>query len=63
MINQKIILMQLRKNGITCEAANNGQEAVDRLRQVCGADHVPKAESEKPFDVVLLDLEMPGKSI
>ena len=38
-----------------CEAANNGQEALNRLRQVCATEGAIDA----PFDVVLMDVEMP----
>ncbi|KAJ9099949.1 hypothetical protein QFC21_003957 [Naganishia friedmannii] len=55
MINQKVLLRQLRKAGMICEAANNGQEAVNRIRQVCATESAIDA----PFDVVLMDLEMP----
>ena len=59
MINQTILLKQLRKRGIVAEAANHGQAALDRLRQVCSTAVMPSSELDKPFDVVLLDLEMP----
>lgn len=39
-----------------CEAANNGQEAVNRLRQV----HATQGAIDSPFDVVLMDVSMPG---
>lgn len=55
MINQKVLLRQLRKAGMICEAANNGQEAVNRIRQVCATEGAIDA----PFNVVLMDLEMP----
>jgi CheY-like chemotaxis protein len=56
MINQKVLLRQLRKAGMECEAANNGQEAVNRLRKV----HATQGAIDKPFDVVLMDVSMPG---
>jgi CheY-like chemotaxis protein len=62
MINQTILLKQLRKRGVVAEAANQGQAAVDRLRQVCSTSVMPSSELDKPFDVVLMDLEMPSKS-
>lgn len=55
MINQKVLLRQLRKAGMECEAANNGQEAVNRLRQVSAT----QGAIDAPFDVVLMDVEMP----
>ncbi|KAI5449034.1 hypothetical protein NCC49_005647, partial [Naganishia albida] len=55
MINQKVLLRQLRKAGMECEAANNGLEAVNRLRQVCATE----GAIDTPFDVVLMDISMP----
>jgi CheY-like chemotaxis protein len=57
MINQKVLLRQLRKAGMECEAANNGLEAVNRLRQVAATESAIDA----PFDVVLMDVSMPGR--
>ncbi|KAK4703630.1 hypothetical protein P7C70_g2585, partial [Phenoliferia sp. Uapishka_3] len=47
-INQKVLKRQLMKHHYTVTVANNGQEALDILQVV-----------SKPFDVVLMDLEMP----
>jgi CheY-like chemotaxis protein len=58
MINQKVLLRQLRKAGMYCEAANNGLEAVTRLRQVCATE----GGIDAPFDVVLMDVSMPGEN-
>jgi len=57
MINQTILVRQLRKAGMTCEAANDGLQAINRLKEVCTT--APNAAIDKPFDVVLMDLEMP----
>ena len=43
------------------EAADHGQAAVDRLRQVCSTSVLSASELDKPFDVVLMDCEMPGQ--
>lgn len=58
MINQKVLLRQLRKAGMYCEAANNGLEAVTRLRQVCATE----GGIDAPFDVVLMDVSMPSEN-
>lgn len=46
LLNQKIALTLLQRNGATVTIANNGQEAVDYLRQ-------------QDFDLILMDLHMP----
>jgi PAS domain S-box-containing protein len=45
-INQEIALEQLRQIGMDAEAANNGVEAIERVRQT-------------PFDIILMDMQMP----
>src|SRR5262249_33712590 len=45
-VNQRLALRLLQKAGHTVSVANNGQEALDHLAQ-------------GPFDVVLMDLQMP----
>lgn len=55
VINQKVLLRQLRKAGLTCESANDGLEALNRLKEVKATE----GAIDKPFDVVLMDLEMP----
>jgi CheY-like chemotaxis protein len=45
-LNQKIANFILLKQNATVSIANNGQEAIDMLK-------------EKPFDVILMDLHMP----
>ncbi|MGV6826787.1 MAG: ATP-binding protein [bacterium] len=44
--SQQLVAMYLRQAGLDVELANNGQEAVD-------------AASAKPFDLVLMDIQMP----
>ncbi len=46
-INQEILLYQLGKVGIQCEAVSNGHAAIERIKQ-------------SKFDVILLDIRMPG---
>jgi CheY-like chemotaxis protein len=46
-VNQQVLTMLLERLGCTWEVAENGQEAVLRV-------------SEKKFDIVLMDLQMPG---
>lgn len=46
-INQEIMLYQLGQVGIQCEAVSNGHAAIEKLKQA-------------PFDIVLLDIRMPG---
>lgn len=46
-INQTLILLQLQSFGVTATLVGNGREALDALRAA-------------PFDVVLMDVEMPG---
>ncbi len=45
-VNQRLIRLQLRKLGYTCEIASNGAEALQMLDRA-------------PFDVVLMDCQMP----
>ncbi len=49
-INRKSVLMMLRKLGIEAVTANNGQEAVDQ---------VIRCPPDDPFDVILMDCQMP----
>ena len=50
LINQQIAMELLDSVGVTVEVANNGKEAVEKVR----AGGVPS-----PFDVVFMDLQMP----
>lgn len=43
---------------MNCEVANNGLEALQRIRQLSSVD-IPSVDNKPPFDVVLMDLEMP----
>ena len=45
-VNQKVVLKQLQSLGYQAEVVNNGQEALDRLK-------------ERDYDVVLMDCQMP----
>jgi signal transduction histidine kinase len=49
--NQMLISMVLRKAGATIDIANNGQEAIDKVHSAGGVDN--------PYDLILMDLEMP----
>ena len=48
LINQKVLLSLLHLSEMNISVANNGQEAVDMVKQ-----------SEVPFDLVLMDINMP----
>lgn len=48
VINQKLALALLKKQGLSAQVANNGQEALDKL-------------ALQPFDLVLMDCQMPIK--
>ncbi|KAL1405025.1 hypothetical protein Q8F55_008648 [Vanrija albida] len=80
IMNQTILKRQIVKSGLTCDTANNGQEALDLLGITDGSGDAlglttaagnsspslsPRGgcktlePSTKPYDVVLMDLEMP----
>ena len=46
-VNQKVVTAVLRKRGFSIELANDGQEALSKL------------EKSAPFDLVLMDVQMP----
>jgi CheY-like chemotaxis protein len=48
-VNQHLAVRMLRRQGHSVEIANNGQEAVE-------------AFDSKPFDLILMDVQMPGMS-
>ena len=62
-INQTILVKQLKKRGVVVEAVDHGLAAVERIRQVCSASAMPTNDKDKPFDVTLMDVNMPGESI
>lgn len=53
LINQTVLKRQMVKAGWACDVASHGQEAIDRLER-------EKVEG-RVYDVVLMDLEMPGE--
>lgn len=57
LINQKVLANQLRKRGYEVDVALHGEEALDVLQMSCPLSS-PRSV-DRPFDVVLLDLEMP----
>ncbi|KAF4633536.1 hypothetical protein G7Y89_g4572 [Cudoniella acicularis] len=56
-INQKILAAQLTKAGCIVEVANNGLEALDRIKE-SDAWH-EKEKGGKRLDIILMDWEMP----
>lgn len=48
LVNQKVALKMLAKVGLTADVVANGQDAVQRIR-------------EKKYDLILMDIQMPGK--
>jgi signal transduction histidine kinase/CheY-like chemotaxis protein len=48
LVNQKVVLAILRKKGYAIDVANDGREALGKLEA-----------AEKPYDVVLMDIQMP----
>lgn len=61
VINQTVLKRQIVKAGLTCDVANHGLEALTLLRE---ADRQAKrggAGRKKLYNVVLMDLEMPGQ--
>ncbi|WWC68787.1 uncharacterized protein I206_102722 [Kwoniella pini CBS 10737] len=68
IINQTVLKRQIVKAGLTCDVANNGLEALNLIREahrqakraggiVPGENSIKRVK--KPYDVVLMDLEMP----
>ncbi|WVQ81842.1 hypothetical protein IAT38_003969 [Cryptococcus sp. DSM 104549] len=56
LINQTVLARQLKHCNLTCDVANNGLEALEKIRKVSSIG----VHSEEPaFDCVLMDLEMP----
>ncbi|OCF32740.1 hypothetical protein I316_05661 [Kwoniella heveanensis BCC8398] len=60
IINQTVLSRQLRHCNVTCDVASNGLEALDKIRAVSSLETPLAGQS---FDCILMDLEMPGKSL
>ncbi|KAF2436987.1 hypothetical protein EJ08DRAFT_655137 [Tothia fuscella] len=56
LINQKVLVKQLRSRGYLVTAANHGVEALNALRAASSSQHIP---GEHSFNIVLCDIEMP----
>jgi CheY-like chemotaxis protein len=52
-INQRLLSRKLEKKGFRVTAANNGQEAVQKIKELTGSDQ------RNAFSVILMDKEMP----
>ncbi|MCK9296699.1 MAG: response regulator [Desulfobulbaceae bacterium] len=50
-VNRAILKSQVRSWGMSCDTAENGFQALEKLREAAGAG--------KPYDIVLLDWHMP----
>ena len=48
LVNQKVVLAMLRKQGYQIEIANDGREALEKLEK-----------ASRPYDLVLMDVQMP----
>ncbi|HEY5621220.1 MAG TPA: ATP-binding protein, partial [Pontiella sp.] len=52
-LNQRVVMKMLEKMGCTVDVAENGREAISRLR-------LTLAEEERPvYDLILMDIQMP----
>jgi len=58
LVNQKVVMKQLRKAGHTVNVANHGQEALEFIRKSEFWKDQNNASAQK-LNVVLMDLEMP----
>ncbi|WVR03976.1 hypothetical protein IAU60_000975 [Kwoniella sp. DSM 27419] len=58
IINQTVLKRQIVKAGLTCDVANNGLEALNLVREAHRQAR-RGANRQRPYDVVLMDLEMP----
>ncbi|KAK4687012.1 hypothetical protein P7C73_g3098, partial [Tremellales sp. Uapishka_1] len=56
LINQTVLMRQLKHVGLTCEVANNGLEALEKIRKSAS---IETPSGGQPYDCVLMDLEMP----
>ncbi|WVW79980.1 hypothetical protein I302_101953 [Kwoniella bestiolae CBS 10118] len=62
VINQTVLKRQIVKAGLTCDVANNGLEALNLIREAYRQSRrsgTGETRRRKPYDVVLMDLEMP----
>lgn len=57
IINQTVLKRQLLKSHFTCDVANDGQEALIALHEAHRQSRY--GSGPRPYDVVLMDLEMP----
>lgn len=57
-INLKVLLRQLQKAGVSCDAASDGLQGLNKIKAASDV-HSPTSQ---PYDVVLMDLEMPVMS-
>ncbi len=57
LVNQTVLSKQLRKRGCTVDVANHGEEALEQIKKTSSWND--NFDSERPFDVILMDLEMP----
>ncbi|KAK5123204.1 hypothetical protein LTR85_003403 [Meristemomyces frigidus] len=55
VINRKIVFRKLQAKGFRVTTANHGREAVDAVRKASQTS----PSDERPFDIVLMDQEMP----
>ncbi|BGO94298.1 hypothetical protein NBRC10512_002748 [Rhodotorula toruloides] len=60
LINQKVLLRQLKNAGYDVTVVNNGQEAVDAL--AADAKQTSEATSPNLFAAVIMDVQMPVKT-
>jgi len=52
-LNQRVVMKMLEKMGCTVDVAENGREAISRLR-------LTRPEAERPaYDLILMDIQMP----
>ena len=54
LMNRKTLTLYLEKEGYVVDAAENGQQALERLREAS------RSQGPQVFDLILLDLVMPG---
>ncbi|AFR96575.2 hypothetical protein C343_04702 [Cryptococcus neoformans C23] len=56
LINQTVLARQLKHCNLTCDVANDGLEALEKIRKVSSIENESDGQA---FDCVLMDLEMP----